>query len=226
MEFGLTRQEANIYMALDENEGITGYEIAKIINASRSNVYTALTGLVEKGGAYVEEENVNKYVRVKINEFCENHIRSLNQIKNKLIEEFSIKVKPSSGYITIRGTQNILNKIINMLNNVEERVYIYMEYKYMHEIRRYIDQLIISGKKVVILTDKEMDILDSLVYVAELEKNQVGIIVDSQEVLTGEILESNSTCLYSNNTNLVFLFKKYLRNEIKLIKVEEEGKGK
>lgn len=48
MEFGLTRQEATIYLNLMERGMQTGYEVSKQTGISRSNVYRALAGLVEK----------------------------------------------------------------------------------------------------------------------------------------------------------------------------------
>ena len=37
--FGLSRQEAAIYLCLLQNEELTGYEVAKLTGISRSNVY-------------------------------------------------------------------------------------------------------------------------------------------------------------------------------------------
>ena len=42
MLFGLTRQEASIYLCLAANAEVSGYEVAKITGISRSNVYNAL----------------------------------------------------------------------------------------------------------------------------------------------------------------------------------------
>ena len=40
--FGLSRQEAAIYLCLLQNEELTGYEVAKLTGISRSNVYNGL----------------------------------------------------------------------------------------------------------------------------------------------------------------------------------------
>ena len=48
MAFGLTRQEASIYLCLYRNGTLTGYEAAKLTGISRSNVYNALAGLAER----------------------------------------------------------------------------------------------------------------------------------------------------------------------------------
>ena len=47
--FGLTRQEAAIYLCLYRNGGLSGYEVSKLTGISRSNVYSGLSGQKDKG---------------------------------------------------------------------------------------------------------------------------------------------------------------------------------
>lgn len=49
MHFGLSRQEALVYEQLLARGKQTGYEIARSTGISRSNAYTSLAALVEKG---------------------------------------------------------------------------------------------------------------------------------------------------------------------------------
>ena len=63
--FGLTGQEATIYVCLLSREQLTGYEAAKETGISRSNTYTALAGLVEKGAAYVMEGQIAQYLHMQ-----------------------------------------------------------------------------------------------------------------------------------------------------------------
>ena len=73
MLFGLTRQEASIFLCLSQNGEMTGYEVAKQTGISRSNVYSGLSGLVDKGAAYLEDGNTvstlllqwKSFVRIK-----------------------------------------------------------------------------------------------------------------------------------------------------------------
>ena len=52
-QYGLTRQEANLYLLLLSEGSLTGYEASKQTGISRSNTYSGLAGLVDKGAAYV-----------------------------------------------------------------------------------------------------------------------------------------------------------------------------
>ena len=58
MHFGLSRQEAIVYERLLSGGKQTGYEIARGTGISRSNAYTSLAALVEKGAAYLTLDRV------------------------------------------------------------------------------------------------------------------------------------------------------------------------
>ena len=62
------------------------------------------------------------------------------------------------------------------------------------------------------------------IYHTEDKKNQIGIIVDSRQVLTGELGKGrDSTCLYSGQRNFVQVFKDSMRNEIRLLQLEKDS---
>jgi len=212
--FGLTRQEANIYITLFTEGTLTGYEVSKITGISRSNVYSSLAGLVEKGAAYVNEGGAVKYVAVEMEEFCGNRIRILQREKKVIGENLPIKKEIADGYITIAGYQNIMDKIINMIQQSKQRIYLSVSSGILNLILPEIMESIEREKKVVLITDKEVELPKALIYYHEIPDNQIQLIVDSKYVLTGEL---NETCLYSGQNNFVNVFKQSLSNTIKLI---------
>ena len=114
-DFGLTRQEGSIYSALLNHGEMTGYEVAKDTGISRSNVYAALTALVEKGAAYLVQGEATKYRPIEISRFTENRISELKKTALWLEKHAPRKVISCDGYITIIGAKNIKNKIRQML---------------------------------------------------------------------------------------------------------------
>ncbi len=222
--FNLTRQEATIYISLTINGSMTGYEVAKETGISRSTVYTNLANLVEKGAAYLIEDKAKYYTPVAIDEFCANKIRKMKKVKLKLMDNMPKPQKESEGYITIQGKQNILDKIVNMLNRAKKRVYISLSNKLLKILYPHLNNIISKGLKVVIITEPPFDLNNAIIYYAPRTEYQLRLIVDSTKVLTGEIKDKNtSTCLYSKKQNLVNLFKESLKNEIKLIKLTERN---
>lgn len=218
--FGLTRQEAIVYQKLLVNGKQTGYEIAKETGISRSNAYSALAALVDKGAAYQLEESAKKYIPVKLEEFCENCIRQMSEEKEWLLQNLPRKRVDEEGYITIEGADNIHFKIHNLLCETQERVYISCASKYIQEFSKELQELVKQQKKVVIITDEEIDFPGAIIYTTEEKECQIGIITDSKYVITGEYGEqSQNTCLYSGQHNFVMLFKNAMANEIKLIQI-------
>lgn len=222
MSFGLTRQEANIYFLLCREGELNGYEVSKITGISRSNSYSALAGLVDKGAAYIIEGDAIKYTPVNIKEFCENKIRFMVENKNNLIKSIPTKKIKDDGYITIKGEKHIMNKFRNMIINAKERAYLFVCEEILNLVLEELRDLIKRGIKVVIITDSSFKFQGAKVYHKKHNPMQIRLIVDSKFVLTGEIEDKiNSTCLYSSNSNIVDVFKESLTNEIKLIEIEE-----
>ena len=124
MNFNLTRQEATIYLLLSSEGELSGYEVSKRTGISRSNTYNALANLVDKGAAYIIEGNAVLYTPVSIEEFCNNKIRFLKNVKDEIILKLPPKKEESSGYITIKGEKHIIDKLANMLIEAKERVYL------------------------------------------------------------------------------------------------------
>jgi sugar-specific transcriptional regulator TrmB len=218
MKLQLTRQEATIYAILVNKGAMTGYEVSKISGISRSNTYSALAGLVEKGAAYITEGTSTRYIPVDAGELCDNRIFEIHKIKNFLITNLKPRSDDSEGYITIKGEKHILNKMRNILKNARERAYISVSHKILHEINDELINAVERKIKLVIITNPPFAFPGAIIYLTEKQPEQIRLIADSSVVLTGDIEDSvHSTCLYSKKKNLVDLFKESIKNEIKLI---------
>lgn len=236
--FGLSRQEATIYMCLLKNDELTGYEVAKLTGISRSNVYNGLAALVENGAAYVKEGASVKYVAVAIGEFCENYIRCLQESKEYLVLNEPKRIVDTDGYITIEGKRHICDKIHNMLLSTEKRVYFSATAVFLERWKSEITELIRRGIKLVLISEylpecfKDAEGEAKVTFYSALKaedmenlfcdrEKQIRLIIDSEYVLTGEYSESdNDTCLYSAQKNFVTVIKDAMRNEIELIKIK------
>lgn len=223
MLFGLTRQEASIYLCLAGKRELTGYEAAKLTGFSRSNVYNALSSLVEKGAAYLLEGTANKYTSVAVAEFCRNKIYNLEQVGKELEKEMPKADEACEGYITIAGHKHIMDRIHAILAGVKYRVYLSMPLTYLENFRADLEKLLEEGKKVVLLVSKEVVIPGAIVYICEKEEPQVRLIADSSYVLTGDMTGSGTdTCLYCGQPNFVKVFKDSMKNEIRLIELTQQ----
>lgn len=222
-EFGLTRQEAQLYLILYTSSGLTGYEVAKTAGISRSNAYTALASLVEKGAARLIEGVSSKFAAVAVDEFCKNKIRHLEYFKSVLSRNMPEIVDEQDGYMTVKGEQHIIDQMITMLEQTTSRVYLSLSGRPLQLVEPYLKDLIAKEIKVVLITNPPYLLEGAILYYSQKENSQIRIIVDSKTVLTGDLdNKDQSSCLYSRKTNLVDLFKESLKNEILLIEMTRQ----
>lgn len=223
MRFGLTRQESTLYVQLLTEGAMTGYEAAKATGISRSNAYTSLAGLVDKGAACTVDGTPTRYVPVPAGEFLEKKISALEAVKAQLISCLPEKSGGDDGYMTIKGAENICHKIEYLIKSAMQRIYITGQGPLLHPFMEILRKRAGEGIKVVVISDIPMEHSGLISYVAPRAPGQIGIITDSGAVLTGELSASGGTsCLYSRKKNLVDLFKKSLSNEIKLIELHQQ----
>ncbi|BDC91979.1 Sugar-specific transcriptional regulator TrmB [Treponema bryantii] len=216
-EFSLTRQEASIYAALLNHGDMTGYEVAKDTGFSRSNVYAALNALVEKGAAYLVEGEATKYRPVEIKTFTSNKISELKKSAEYLEKHGPQKVIAADGYITIVGAKNIRNKMREMIEKTELRLYLMAPAQIVKDFEEDLKRLISEGKKIVLLT-QDYSVKGAKVYNTKVEEGQIRFITDSAYVLTGELTDDeHNTCLYSGQKNLVEVMKEALKDKITLL---------
>ena len=216
-EFSLTRQEASIYAALLNHGDMTGYEVAKDTGFSRSNVYAALNDLVEKGAAYLVEGEATKYRPVEIKTFTSNKIAELKKSAEYLEKHGPQKVIAADGYITIVGAKNIRNKMHEMIEKTELRLYLMAPAQIVKDFEEDLKRLISEGKKIVLLT-QDYSVKGAKVYNTKVEEGQIRFITDSAYVLTGELTDDeHNTCLYSGQKNLVEVMKEALKDKITLL---------
>ena len=136
-------------------------------------------------------------------------------------EELPGKRKNEGGYLTIKGEEHICDKIIDMLLQAEERAYISVYNERLEMFREYLEKMVSEGKKVVIITNEPFELKGATVYLTQCKKEQIRLITDSKDVLTGAITNRyEATSLYSSNNNLVEVFKDALANEIQLLKMQ------
>lgn len=220
--YNLTHQEAVLYLLLCAEGRLTGYEASKLSGISRSNTYTSLAALVEKGAAWMEEGAATRYTPVPVAEFCDNRLRQMRECREQLVRSVPGLRAETEGYITIEGEKNILDKMRNMIGEARERIYIAVSEQILSRVMPELEDAIARGLKVVAITNPPFALGGAKVYHTRTSQDQIRLIADSKNVLTGD-LDGEAACLYSRKKNLVDLFKRALKNEIELIELQERS---
>lgn len=222
MKTGLTRNESELYVALSGEGELTGYEAAKITGIPRANAYQALSGLVDKGGAYIIEGSVPHYTAVPVDEYCRNVIEHMEAMLETIKRECPQLRQPSEPYITITGFRHISDKMKNIIAGAKERVYISIPHKKLDYWIGDLELAAQRGLKVVAIVPEGLEPEGAIVYrINGQQPVQVSLIADSSHVITGEITGGEfDACLYSRNKSLVQLIKDSLKNQIRLSELE------
>jgi len=223
IHFGLSRQDAIVYMCLLKSGELSGYEVAKQTGISRSNVYSTLTGLIDHGAAHLIEGSTSKYVAVPLEDFCDNHIRQLQADKEYLKSHGPKQTRNVEAYVTVDGYRHVMDKIHHMLLSAKQRVYFSATKEFIIQWKNELSELMNRDIKVVLIADEgiyDFPFDKVTVYVSEENKDgQARLIVDSTQVLTGQIRPENANCLFCGQENFVNVFKEAMRNEIMLIEL-------
>lgn len=217
MKTGLTRHESELYVALSRDGEANGYEAAKHTGIPRANVYQALAGLVEKGGAAVIDGDVLRYAAVPVDEYCTNSMRSMEAVTAVIRQECPTHRVVNEPYLTITGETNIINKMKNLILAAKERVYISISDVDLPIVQDELMKLVARGLKVVVITSGKPNLPGARIHTIQKQSGHIRLIVDSSHVLTGEWTgREEDVCLYSKNKPLIALVKDSLTNEIKL----------
>ncbi|PYG87310.1 sugar-specific transcriptional regulator TrmB [Ruminiclostridium sufflavum DSM 19573] len=222
MNTGFTKHESILYVALCREGELTGYEASKLTGISRSNAYLGLAGLSDKGGAYKINGETLRYAPVDSYELAENLKRKFYQIFRIIEEEVPQVNKSKDTFITISGEEQILNKMKNLINQAQYRIYISIHGKQLDFVLGELKAAKIRGLKVVVIASEGIGLEDMICYKAQISFGSFRLITDSSNVLTGQLNGANSTGLFSMNQNLVDVIKDSLTNEIKLIQIENK----
>ena len=95
---------------------------------------------------------------------------------------------------------------------------------FIEQWKKEIEELISRNIKVVLITDAKPKTLPTenlILYISEESKgNQLRLIVDSTQVLTGQVGDDSANCLFCGQENFVNVFKEAMRNEILLIELK------
>lgn len=226
--FGLSGMESSVYGALLREGEMNGYEVAKHLSVSRSNAYTALAALVDKGAAWIVEGESIRYTPVSPEEFCANRLRRMARARDALLAALPRKKEIPGSYITINGRERILDRLRNLVADAGERVYLAVEGSVLDCLADELAALIASGKKLVVITDAPNAVpAGAVVHRSPVESGQIRAIADSRYAMTGELdlAGREATCLFSDHPTFVALFKTSLRNEIILADLEARVPG-
>ena len=124
-ELGLNTYESKVYIALLKKNPATGYEISKIANIPQARTYDTLKALASKKIVVATNSKPVEYSPIKPKELTKRFKRkmasTIDYLENHLPE---VKDNYNEPILSIFGTTNIQQKIIEIIRSAEKEIYL------------------------------------------------------------------------------------------------------
>ena len=226
---GLTGHEAQVYISIAQKGQQTGYEISNATGIARSNIYAALSSLLDKGIVYKVTKDPARYLAIPPEELKDKVLHSIEQAADLVIENLPTQKEVQDLVISLEGEELILDKIVYLLQHAKATIYIDGASTDLKFFAPYLIQARNQGIKVVIISLGICPVEGMLVYENHSPATwivspgrPIRLIVDSSLILTGELGRGNlSRGIFSSNVSLVMTTKHSFTQEIILAEVRK-----
>lgn len=226
-KIGFTDYESKVYLALVGADQLTGYEVAKLSGIPKSNAYSALNSLTDKGFAYRVVGDSTWYQARDFHEIAHNLENDLEESLKYIEGHLPDKVSENNNFVTIEGHDKILDKVKHMILSAEKQIVLDI---WSEDLNYFYEELLLAkgkGVRVILIIIGEIDVNDQneLGEIYEhgrdnrMELNaerNLTIVCDGGEALSGEVGRGSSRGLYSCNPSFVHLAIEALSHDILL----------
>lgn len=220
-KLGFTPIEATVFITLCKHGALSGYEVAKLTGISRSNIYAALYSLQEKGKCHVSEGETAKYIAISKEELLLSTKRELIKTLSEIEQLYPSPIETHEPYVTIRGYDNVLNKIKNSILLCKSHLYLLCSSSCIDLLR---DELltISSNRRITIICETNIYLNEQIiVYNRQKDPKGIHLIIDTNSVITGDLEKEHAQCLFSKNDSLVRLMRESFVTELDMIALKK-----
>lgn len=227
-KIGFTEYEAKLYLLLLQKGELNGYQAAKYSEIPKANTYSALNSLTEKGYAYRIEEDSTRFVPRIFTEIASNKVKELES-SLKFIEDNLPKRKyDQDNYLTIEGTDKIVDKILHMIENTREKILLDLWAEDFNLIKNSLLTAQKRGVKLFIVymgDDNKYSETNNIgnIYIHEPSNGGISndgrdftMTCDHSEAISGSIGDVNGKAIYSSNKSFINLAVESIAHDILL----------
>ncbi|WP_134687075.1 TrmB family transcriptional regulator [Brevibacillus migulae] len=151
-KLGLSELEARCYLTLhDDAEHLSGYEVAKRVSVSRTNVYAALRALTDKGVVRMIEGDPVLYDAVPIKQVIAYLRAEFDQTADVLVQELKAPLAAPSFY-NWQGQQNVKAALTRLIVNAKESIIVDIWAEDLHWVEDALIEAEARGIAVILIT--------------------------------------------------------------------------
>jgi sugar-specific transcriptional regulator TrmB len=189
---GLSDLEARCYLALHEEANLSGYEVAKRVSVSRTNVYAALRSLTDKGMCRSIEADPVLYDAVPIKQLIRLLKADFEQNAAHLLEQMQTPARTATSFYNWQGERAIETAIRRLAANADSSIVVDLWSEDIHWVEEALLEAESRGVEVVLITIGECHTPLKKVIVHErqaewagAESRKFSILCDNRSALIG-----------------------------------------
>jgi len=126
-DIGFSVNEAKVYLALVLKNPMSGYEIAKNSDITRTMVYDILKRLVQKGAVIEIEANTKLYAPVPYKEllkkYKDDYLSKISELEEKL-DNVRTDSKTDNYLININDYEDMIKEVRNLIRSAKKDIYL------------------------------------------------------------------------------------------------------
>ncbi len=160
-ELGFGSFEAEVYLALTREPGITGYRVAKIIGKPVPNTYKVLDKLQAMGAVLEDDSGKSRlYSAVPVQDYVKVVIRGLEHSSRKLEKELEElgKPPPEEGVYRLTTVNQVYQKAESIIGSAETSLLVDLDPIPLDELQPHIESA--AGRGVKVLAHAHSDTMD------------------------------------------------------------------
>lgn len=232
-ELGLNTYESKVYIALLKKHPATGYEISKIANMPQSRTYDTLKSLEQKKIIITTKTKPAEYAPIKPKELTKLYRRKMQSTIEYLENHLpDIKENYTEPVLTVSGTQNIKQKVLEVIRSAKQEIYLEIWSKDFPQIEEELLKAYDRNVEIRIVGYDNLKTNFGLVYEHPFSKNiensldgrMIILCVDSQEAVIGKFYSQkadSTNILWTQNADVVFLVKELIVHDMYLLDIQE-----
>lgn len=229
-KLGFTKTEAEVYIMLLKNGTMNGYQIGKMLNMSRSSVYSALNNLYKKNYVFLVPGDSNEYRAEKPKNLIEKLKQNYNETADTMIRDLeNISVKEAEAkFFNVEGIENILDKIKEVIKSAEEEICINCTLSLLN-FKREIKKAIERGVRIIVFAapTKELEEIGVEYYSYFDERHdddeRIMIVADYRFVMIGGGKRGSKMLgTFSENPVLIKIVSEHINHDIYFSKLQKK----
>jgi sugar-specific transcriptional regulator TrmB len=232
-ELGLSDLEARCYLTMLEEPSLSGYEIAKRVSTSRTNVYSALRSLTDKGVCQMIEGKTVQYDPVPIDQVIRYLRTNFERNAEVLIKELSSPPRTNPVFYTWKGEQHIENAINRLIANATKHIIVDI---WSEDFNLIESPLLIAEKKgitviPIIIGEYQTILKNKLIHKEkdlyktwpQVETRKFSVLTDSETAILGGFGGTvKMSALETNHPSVIQLLKNAFYDDVIMTHLEAD----